>query len=69
MGGTDWTCFITKDNKSYYFDSFGVHPDEFVLKHLPKPIMYHFYKIQVIYSNLCGSYGVYFFHLIERMNY
>ena len=20
MGGTHWTCFIVKDNKSYYFD-------------------------------------------------
>ena len=20
MGGTDWTCFIVKDDKSYYFD-------------------------------------------------
>ena len=22
QGGTHWTCFIVKDNKSYYFDSF-----------------------------------------------
>ena len=29
MGGTHWTCFIIKDNKSYYFDSFGGAPDIF----------------------------------------
>ena len=23
QGGTHWTCFIVKDNKSFYFDSFG----------------------------------------------
>ena len=23
QGGTHWTCFIVKDNKSFYYDSFG----------------------------------------------
>ena len=68
MGGTHWTCFIVKDNKSYYFDSFGSQPDKFLLNQLPKPIIYHNYKIQDINSKLCGSYCVYFFYLIERMN-
>ena len=39
--GTHWNCFIVKDNKSYYFDSFGVQPDKFLLNQLPKPINYH----------------------------
>ena len=69
MGGSHWTCFIVKDNKSYYFDSFGVQPHKFLLKQLPKPIIYHNYKIQDINSFLCGSYCLYFFYLIERMNY
>ena len=41
MGGTHWTCFIVKDNKSYSYDSFGGQPDEFLLKQLPEPIIYH----------------------------
>ena len=41
QGGSQWTCFIVKDNKSYYFDSFGGQPDKFLLKELPKPIIYH----------------------------
>ena len=45
-GGTHWTCFIVKDNKSYYFDSFGGAPDKFLLNQLPKPINYHNFKIQ-----------------------
>ena len=67
--GTQWTCFIVKNNKSYYFDSFGGQPDKFLLKQLPKPITYHNYKIQDINSKLCGSCCLYFFYLIERMNY
>ena len=69
QGGTNWTCFIVKDKKSCYFDSFGGAPDKFLSNQLPKPIIYHNYKIQDIYSNLCGSYCLYFFYLIERFNY
>ena len=69
QGGTHWTCFIVKHNKSFYFDLFGGRPDEFLLNQLPKPIIYLSYKIQDINSKLCGSYCLYFFYLIERMNY
>ena len=69
MGGSRWTCFIVKDKKSYCFDNFSGQPDEFLLKQLPKPIIYHNYKIQDINSKLCGSYCLYFFHLTERMNF
>ena len=68
-GGSHWVAFIVKDKKSYYFDSFGGNPDKFLLNQLPKPIIYHNYKIQDINSKLCGSYCLYFFYLIERMNY
>ena len=46
QGGTHGTCFVVKDNKSFSFDSAGAQPDEFLLKQLPKPIIYHNYKIQ-----------------------
>ena len=39
MGGSHWTCFYIKDQKSLYFDSFGGTPDKFLLKQLPKPII------------------------------
>ena len=42
---------------------------EFLLDQLPKPITYHNYKFQYRKSKLCGSYSLYFFCLIERMNY
>ena len=69
QGGSHWTCFYSKDNKSYYFDSFGGTPDKFLLNQLPKPLIYHTYNIQDINSKLCGNYCLYFFYLIERMNY
>ena len=56
QNGTHWTCFMTKDKKSYYFDSFGGQPDKLLLNQLPEPIINHFYKIQDINSKLCGSY-------------
>ena len=62
QGGTHWTCFIVKDNKSIYFDSFGGQPDKFLLNQLPKPIIHHNYKKQEINSKLCGSYCLYFFY-------
>ena len=34
QGGSRWTCFYIKDNKSYYFDSFGGQTDKFLLKQL-----------------------------------
>ena len=69
MSGSHWTCFFVKDNKSFYFDSFGSQPDKLLLKQLSKPIIYHIYKIQDKNSKLCGIYCLYFFNLIERMNY
>ena len=50
MGGSHWTCFIVETNKSCYFDSFGAHPDKFVLNQLPKPLTYHNCKLQDMYS-------------------
>ena len=69
QGGSHWTCFYIKDKKSFYFDSFRGQPDKFLLKQLPKPMIYHNYKTHDISSQLCGSYCLYFFYLIERMNY
>ena len=45
MGGTHWTCFVLEDNISYYFDSFGCQPNNFLLQQLPKPKIYLCYII------------------------
>ena len=69
QGGSHWTCFHIKDNKSLYFDSFGSQLDNFLLKQLPKPITFRNIKTQDTNSSLCGSYCLYFFYLMERMDY
>ena len=69
MGGTHWTCFIIKDNTSYYFDAFGGAPDKFLLDQMPKSKTFGNYKTQDINSKFCGPYCFYFFYLIERMNF
>ena len=61
--------FFIKDNKSFYFDYFSGHPDKFLLNQLPKPIIYHNYRTKDVNSKLCGSFSLYFFYLIEKMNY
>ena len=52
------TGFVLREKykKSFYFESFGGQPEKFLLNQLPKPRIYHSYKIQDINSNLCGSY-------------
>ena len=56
MGGSHWTCFIVKNNKSFHLHSFGGQLDEFLPNQLPKPILYHKYEIQDKNSHLGGSY-------------
>ena len=51
QGGSHWCVFYVRDDKFYYYDSFGGTPDKFLLKQLPKPILYHNYNIQDIISS------------------
>ena len=69
MGGNHAACFYIKDKKSLYFDSFDGQSDNFLFQQVPKPITFHNYKSQDINSRLCGTYCLYFFYLIERMDY
>ena len=69
QGGTHWRAFHIEDNKSYYFDSFGGSPDNYLLNQLPEPVIFHNYKNQDVNSKKCGTYCLYFFYLMERFNY
>ena len=61
QGGTHWTSFHIKDNKSFFIDSFGDQSDKLLLNELPKPITFDTYKIQDINSSIWGTYCLYFF--------
>ena len=45
-GGTHLICFIVKDIKLFYFDSFGGAQDKFLINQMLKSIIYHNYKIK-----------------------
>ena len=45
--GTQWNRFHKRDNKSYYFESFGGSPDKFSLQQIPIPLFFHNYKLQI----------------------
>ena len=47
-GGSHWTLFYIKDNKSFSFDSFGGSTDKFLLQKLAKPITFRNYKIDYV---------------------
>ena len=68
FGGTNWNCFYVKDNKLYYFDTFGVGPVKFLLQQILKPMTFHKHKIQNMNSKLCGTYSSYLFYSLERMH-
>ena len=69
MGGSHWVCFYKKDDDSIYCDSFEVFSDKILPKQLSKSIISQNHKNQDINSNLCGEYCLYFFYLIETMNF
>lgn len=62
--GTHWTCWFnsTKPNQSkevYYYDSFGIGPDNRTIKFLKganKPIAYNTSQMQDLSSKRCGWY-------------
>lgn len=68
--GSHWVAYYNngKDKDVYYFDSFGVMPDERTIKFLEtsgKRIKYNTSQIQDIVSNRCGWYTI---HFLKNMN-
>ena len=59
---------LYKSYKLFNFDSIGSQPDEFLLQQIPNPIPFQNHKFQDLYSRLCGTYCLYFFCLIERID-
>ena len=61
--GTHWVCFHARKNEKYtvYVDSFGVHPDERIvkmLKSLGKPLLSSTKQLQNITSQNCGAWCI-----------
>lgn len=70
--GTHWTCNMIKNNKSYYFDSYGLYPFLEVQKYLSniKERFYNSFQIQRKEEVICGHYCLYvIFCLNNGMNF
>ena len=56
--GTHWICFFKKDNKIYYYDSFGVKPPiqlvEYFAKQNKSEVYYNIDKYQNFDEIICG---------------
>jgi hypothetical protein len=60
-GGTHWTCFDAKNK--IYVDSYGIRPDDDVLKQLKKlygKIMFSNAQYQELNTESCGYFALYF---------
>ena len=68
-GGTHWVCVVNQpdSNDAEYFDSFGVHPSDFVADYMKtsgKVLVYSDNHIQDVDSIMCAYYVCYF--IMER---
>ena len=64
QGGSHWVCLINKGNKNYYFDSYGLPPQNEIMKATKGLIMHNTFQIQKTGSDVCGQYCIY---VIEQM--
>jgi hypothetical protein len=74
-GGTHWVgLLLAKNNKAYYFDSYGVLPvlEAIAFAKKWKPSVDIYYSRQIIQhlkSFLCGQFVLYFFYFMNNSNY
>ena len=61
LGGSHLTCFCIKNEKLFYFDSFGGAADKILLNQLQKPLICQKYSKQDNKTRLSGTYCLYFF--------
>ena len=67
--GTHWTCALNKNGQNYYYDSFGVPPDDDVLemfKNSGGKSYYNDSQQQKIESIRCGYFAIYVLNKIFK---
>ena len=63
--GSHWCCYLKKDDKKIYFDSFGIQPPHEIVKYLKSPILYNTYQIQDYNDSNCGEWCL---HVLNELN-
>ena len=57
--GTHWTCYYIRNNKKYYFDSYGLDPPTELQNYLGKSVVCSTFQIQDIGTSICGHLCVF----------
>lgn len=70
IGGTHWTGLWIEDNEAFYFDSYGVAPEDILVAKIhaynPNIILAYNngYEFQLFDEELCGMWVLMFFHFM-----
>jgi hypothetical protein len=65
--GTHWTCLSIRDDKLYYFDSYGFPPPLEVADYYEgKNRFYNSFKIQQYNEVICGHYCIYVLYRLSN---
>ena len=57
--GTHWVAWFKKNNKKYYFDSYGLQPPSELINYLKSPIFYNTEQVQQADQVFCGHLCLY----------
>ena len=63
--GSHHVAFISKNNKRYYFDSFGFEPQQEIIKRY-SPLRTSNYQVQAYNTELCGQLSLLVIYLISK---
>ena len=63
--GSHHVAFISKNDKRYYFDSFGFEPQKEIIKRY-SPVRTSNYQVQEYNTELCGQLSLLVIYLISR---
>lgn len=64
--GTHWTILHIKGNDAYYFDSFGVVPEDHLIKWLGKNVQYNKKQLQGINKQFCGQWTILAMYYLQK---
>jgi len=64
--GTHWTAWFRRNNKNYYFDSYGIQPPLELQRYLTGTIFYSTEKIQPKGEVFCGHLCLYVLKQLSR---
>src|SRR3954453_16336866 len=66
--GTHWTLYYKRDDKCYYFDSFGHRPPLELMNYFMNDCWYSTFPLQDIGTKYCGYLCVMLAKLLDRLN-